>query len=217
MPNRGEWQKRIGHLALLLVVLITLALNIYRAKQLDVFENAPVWGVLHSVPAALSNIFVKSIPRYTYSTEIFNAYFVTPWVLPESPSAINAAISRISEFDYSKIYGSYLLLGNDDKGIVDLVEISFRLFGLKVESVTIAYYLLLSLSTFLFVFQYWQRPLAMATVACVLFSMYLFLPFIVFNVQLVSPLAMRCMPMLSIIASLHCLLWYFRPQKDLSG
>jgi hypothetical protein len=217
IKNESDASKRIGYLILTLAVAAALSLNIFRAIDLDIFPNAPVWGVLHSIPAALSNIFVDSIPRYTYSTDVFNAYFITPWVLPDSSAGINEAISRISRMDFDKVDGSYLLLGNDDKGIVDLVEISLRIFGLRVESVAVSYYLLLFFSTSLFALQYFRRPIAMVAAACLLFSMYQFLPFITFYEQLVSPLAMRVMPMLSTIACLHCLLWYFYPQKSAFG
>jgi hypothetical protein len=211
-PNFG---RRIGFLLLLLVVAAALLLNVLRAAQLGVFHNAPIW-VLHAVPAALTQMYAKSTPRYTISTDIHDAYFAAPWQPPGSRAEINKAISKISTFNFDKAKSSYVLLPGDDKGIVDFVELSFRAFAPRIEAVATLYYVLLSISVLLFLWRYWNRPVAVASVACVLFSMYQFLPTIVFNPQLTSPLALRSMPLLSIVACLHCAYFCWKPGATIS-
>lgn len=214
--ERYDLRKRWGHGLLMLAVAVALLLNVFRSVEFGVIRNAPVW-VLHAVPAALTQMFVKSVPRYTYSKRVHDAYFVSPWEAPGTRADVNRAISKIAALDQSTTDSSYLLLGNDDKGIVDFIEASFRIFALRIESVALLYYSVLFLSTLLFVWRYWRRPMAMATVACLLFSMYQFLPLIVFNQQLTSPLALRCMPVLSLIACLHCALFCWRPEKSIAA
>jgi hypothetical protein len=68
----------------------------------------------------------------------------------------------------------------------------------------------------LFCWRYWNRPYAMVSAACLLFSMYQFLPLIVFNPQLGSPLALRCMPLLAVIGFLHCAYFSWSPASRLA-
>ena len=205
----------VGRLILVAAALSAFWLNVMRAEDEGVFKNAPFW-VLDAVPAALTNIFAPSAPRYTISDAVADAYLGSPRQPPGSAEAVNSAIAKVTRQDFTHAARGYALLGNDDKGIVDFVELAFRVFGLRIESVAIAYYALLLLSSLLFCWRYWNNCMAMVALTSVLFAEFQILPYLVFNPQLTSPLALRCIPIISVIACLHCALHYWRTRATLT-
>ena len=181
---------------------------LWRANELNVFENAPI-VVLDAVPAALTHIFVPSMPRYTVAEDISQAFYVSPKTPPRAADQVNASILRISEMDHRAT--SYNLLGFiDDRGIIDFVELAFRIFGMNIQSVAVLFYAVLFVSSLLFYGVYRKTLAALASLACILFAQYQILPEIVLNGQLASPLALRCAPILSLVAVMHCCLYCFR-------
>jgi hypothetical protein len=200
----------IGYCVLFIGLAFAFAMNLDRAKDLGIFENLPQWAVVRSVPVALTNIKNSTHPRYTVSTTIRDAFFVAPMQPPDSTEEINAAITKISHPDFEKDLGDFVILDNDDKGTVDFVEFAFRIFGLKIQSVAIAYYSLLFVSCFLFGWRYWREPLALVAVTCLLLAEFQLLPYMTFNKQLVSPLATRCLPIFALVSCLHCALYYWK-------
>lgn len=209
----GSTMRACGRAIILLCVFGAFFLNVYRAQSLDAFDNPAIW-VLQAVPAALTNIFVPAAPRYTISADIAGSYLDPSGQAPHGQEAVDAAIAKIAEQGMRLGPANYSLLGNDDKGIVDLVEISFRLFGLKISSVTWAYYGLLLITSLLFCWRYYASTAALVALAILLFAEFQALPFAVFNPQLGSPLALRCIPTLSIIACLHCVLYSWKRARS---
>ena len=182
--------------ALILLAVGAFGLNVSRAERMGVFRDMPGW-VVDAIPAALTQIHRPDLPRYTIATKIRDLYY-----LPIAAAELNARIATISAADLSSSTG-YVLLGNDDKGIVDFVEWAFRLLGPYAQSIPRLYYGLLGLSVMLFIVSFRNRPVHLAAAACVLFASYQVLPYTVMNSQLGSPLALRCMPLLSLVACLH--------------
>jgi hypothetical protein len=199
----------LGRLLIAMVAAVVFWLNVTRAEDEGVFKNPPIW-VLDAIPAALSHIFIASASRYTVSTDIADVYYGIPRQSPQSETDVNSAIAKVSRQDFRVAKPGYALLGNDDKGIVDFVELSFRVFGLRVESVATAYYALLLFSASLFYWRYWRDCTALAALTCLLFAEFQVLPYETFNPQLSSPLALRCLPILSLIACLHCSFHYWK-------
>lgn len=180
---------------LCLVVVGAFALNVVRAENLGVFRSMPGW-VVDAIPAAVTHIYRPDLPRYTVASEIHDLYYAS------NSTELNSRVAAIAAAAISTS-AQYRLLGNDDKGIVDFVEWSFRLLGPEVNSIPQLYYGLLALSVSLFLFSFRKEPAQLAAAGCVLFATYQVLPYTVLNSQLNSPLALRCMPLLSLIACLH--------------
>jgi hypothetical protein len=213
--SRTSAMRLVGRLILVAAAISAFWLNVHRAEDEGVFENAPIW-VLDAVPAALTNMLVASAPRYTISDAVAEGYFVSPRQPPTAVAAVNSAIAKISRQDFGDAKPGYALLGNDDKGIVDFVELSFRVFGLRIESVATAYYAFLLVSAILFCWRYLENSMAMVALTTVLFAEFQVLPYLVFNPQLTSPLALRCLPILSMVACLHCALQFWRARVSLA-
>lgn len=208
-PSVRRW---VCGLLLFLTAFWAFTLNVQRARDLGVFENASVW-VLDAVPVALTHMYLPWNPHYTLSAKVRDAYYPTPRTPPTSAERVNEAIAKISAMDFRNRDDPYALLGNDDKGIVDFVEIAFRVFGLKIQAVATLYYALLAFSSLIFFWSYRKSPLALSAMICVLFASYQLLPYTVFNPQLNSPIALRCLPMLALVACLHCTTHCFRNES----
>ena len=98
-------------------------------------------------------------------------------------------------------------MGPDDKGIVDLIELSFLTFGYAAENVTLMYYVILAASCSIYVAAFWHTPSRLLLVTALLAMLYLSLPMVAYNGQLRSVLALRALPVLAMVACLHCLVF----------
>ncbi|GIW82284.1 MAG: hypothetical protein KatS3mg105_4091 [Gemmatales bacterium] len=87
--------------------------------------------VVDAIPPALSETCKPDSKRYTTLVTIQRAF----QNIGHSAQQLNAAIAKVRTFDLSSDNGDYVLLGSDDKGIVDFVRIAFQLFGYRVQSV----------------------------------------------------------------------------------
>ena len=79
----------------------------------------------------------------------------------KSGAHIDQAIAHILDPNFPVADRSDRLLGPDDKGIVDVTSLAFRLLGYKVENVLYMYYLILGISSFLFVVCNPKSPFAL--------------------------------------------------------
>jgi hypothetical protein len=183
---------------LLAVILVGAAFGITagRSLSLELQAQPPVW-VVNAIPAALSELYFGHRKRYVDS-------------LPErnpSAKAVNLSMRKVREINPSRVGTAYILMGPDDKGIVDLVELSFLLFGYAAENVTLLYFVILAASCVLYVAAFWRSPSQLLLVAAFLAMLYLALPMVAYHGQLRSVLALRTLPVLSMVACLHCLVF----------
>ena len=191
----------------LLLVGLAFGLNVEQGLALKLDRTAPVW-VADAIPPALSGILFHHDKRYTTLTAV-NQAFYRGLPAPRTAPTIDAAIAAVASI-HDPIDRSYVLLGNDDKGIVDFVEGAFRIFGLRTSSVFKGYFLLLGLSCVAYLLAYGARPAPVLALTSFLVMHALTMPALTFNAQLESPWALRAIPILSMVACLHGLLfgWY---------
>src|SRR2546426_976229 len=193
------------------LAVLSFGLNIERGRALQLDSTVPRW-VAEAIPPALSRILFDHDKRYTSLVEVHDAFYQGAYTPPLTAAGIDAAIAAVAALDPKQIDRRYALLGPDDKGIVDLVEGGFRLFGLRTDSAFKTYFLVLGLSCLAFLLQYGSRPAPLLALVAFLVMHYQVMPALVMNEQVGSPLALRAIPILSMVACLHCLLfgWYGR-------
>ncbi len=126
-----------------ILVILIFSLNVHRAINLDMYKQPSSWAV-DAIPSVLSNKYYDS-KKYLVIKEVKESFADQHSALGSFNLAINSVIKKIQD---SQILDttSYEVLGNDDKGIVDYVNLAFSLFGNNVESMFILYYFLLGIS-----------------------------------------------------------------------
>jgi len=199
-----------------LLVVAAFGLTVWRAWALEVQTRPGVW-VVDAVPAALSELLFGHPKKYTVLATVRQRFFSRLNRENATARTINPAIRQVADMDRATVGDGYVLLGPDDKGIVDLIAVSFRLFGYRIESVTIAYFALLGLSCALYLAAFWRRPAALLLLASILGTLYLVMPMLVLNPQLRSVLALRALPILSMVACLHILLFMASSLRERVG
>jgi hypothetical protein len=142
------------------------------------------------------------------------AFYTDPAVPPSDARDIDVTIRKILELDPSTIDRSYVLLGLDDKGIVDVVTLSFQTLGFRLERVLYFYFGLLAVSCAVFVLAFFRRPLLLLLLVTFLVMDWLTLPALSANPQLVSVLGLRVAPVLTMVACLHCVLFVLGPRPS---
>ena len=204
--SRPGFGTRLASLCAISLLVVAFGMTVARAAALEIQTHPPRW-VVDAIPAALSELYFNHPYRYTVLTSVWER-FNDP--LPERGIAakhINLAIRKVSEIRPARVGSSYRLLGPDDKGIVDLVRVSFQLFGIRTESVTALYFVILLASCAVYVLAFWRSTSRLLLLAAFLGMLYLTLPMVTYNAQLTSMLALRALPVLSMVACLHCLLF----------
>lgn len=201
-PRGSRWAPALG----ILLILAAFGMTATRAVELELPTRVPFW-VVDAIPPAISELYYGHRLRYTALESVQRRFFSR--VDRDNPTArtVNAAMQRLRETSNEDPGPAYLLMGPDDKGIVDLVELGFRLFGPRLESVITMYFALLALSCLLYVVAFWRSPSALLLLAASLAMLYLVMPMVAFNPQLKSLLALRALPILAMVACLHCLLF----------
>jgi hypothetical protein len=197
---------RLASLVGLVLVVAAFGMLVSRAVTLDFFNRQPIW-VADAIPAALSELYYGHDKRYTALESVRRRFFARVDREVATARTVNAALRRLEETAENSRGEPYVLLGPDDKGIVDLIEGGFLLFGLRAESIAAFYFALLALSCLLYTLAFWRSPAALLALAAFLGMFYLVEPMIMHNGQLRSILALRVLPILSIVACLHCLLF----------
>ncbi|MFZ5781002.1 MAG: hypothetical protein ACOY4R_12465 [Pseudomonadota bacterium] len=69
--------------------------------------------------------------------------------------------------------GSLMTMVYDDVGIVDFDKAAFSLFGFRIQSLYYLFFTILSLSTAVFLLQFWIRPVAHIVLLCCLYAFFL--------------------------------------------
>jgi hypothetical protein len=197
---------RLASLLGVLLVVVAFGIVVTRAVALDFHNRQPFW-VTDAIPAVLSELYYGHEKRYTALESVHRRFFARVDREVATARTINAAMRRLEETGEESRGEPYRLLGPDDKGVVDLIAGSFLLFGLRTESIVTLYFTLLLLSCALYVAAFWRSPSALLLLAAFLGMLYLVMPMIMHNGQLRSILALRVLPILSMVACLHCLLY----------
>jgi hypothetical protein len=204
--SRPGFGTLLASLFAIALIVAAFGITVTRAVALEIHTHPPRW-VVEAIPAALSELYFKHPHRYTVLTSVRERFYSR---MPERNATardINTAVRRVGEIRPGRAGGPYTLLGPDDKGIVDLIRISFQLLGTRVESVTYIYFLILLASCLVYVVAFWRSATRLLLLAAFLVMLYLTLPMVTYNAQLTSILALRTMPVLSMVACLHCLLF----------
>ena len=198
------------------LVVAAFGITVTRAVALEIHTHPPRW-VIEAIPAALSELYFRHPHRYTILTSVRERFYSRMPERNATAREINTAIRRVGEIRPGRAGGPYTLLGPDDKGIVDLIRISFQLFGFRAESVTAIYFVILLASCLVYVVAFWRSTSRLLLLAAFLAMLYLTLPMVTYNAQLTSILALRAMPVLSMVACLHCLLFMAGSLKERPG
>lgn len=111
-----------------------MALTLFQSISLKMDKESPGW-VIDAVPPALSNSAFNA-KKYTTLTYIHDYFYKET----QTAASINQTIKNILNFKKEEIGEQYKVLGSDDKGIVDFVQISFSLFGHKIQSPIYLYF-----------------------------------------------------------------------------
>jgi hypothetical protein len=198
---------RLPSSASFLVLLVVFGANVIRAYTLGMDHHPPKW-LIEAIPAALSDLAFGNRDGYT-SLKAVNDVFYTSLQGKRDGAMVDRAIREVMAVNQNAVSAQTELLGDEDKGIVDLVKISFRLFGYKTASPLHLYFVLLFLSCLIFAVTF-NCAFLHSILAGFLVAHYLFLPTVFYHAQLQSVLALRFLPVLSMVACLHCLLFATR-------
>jgi hypothetical protein len=202
----------------ILLVAAAYGLNVARIFRTGMVHAPAAWAV-DAIPPALSEVYFGHPVRYTTIPEVKKCFYQLLGVKPLdyqeqhgrsfSARQINPIITELVERSRHPRPASHsyaLLETDDDWGIVDFAKLSFVLFGPRVESLTYFYLLLLGVSLLFYVLAFAGSPWRLFLATTYLCALYLLIPAIVYHPQLGSLLALRAFPLLSMVATLHCVL-----------
>src|SRR5215467_6261771 len=194
---------RLVSAAGLFVLLVLFGINVMRAWALDMGYYPPL-EVVNAIPPALSDLAFKNHDGYT-SLKAINDAFLTS--LRNNPmfgfgeirlryvgEMIDRAIGEVLTLNPDTISRETVLLGigdgslyPDDKGLTDLVKLSFKIFGYKAASPLYLYFSLLFLSGLIFVLAF-NTTFCQTVLAGFLVAHDLLLPVVFYHLQLQSVL-----------------------------
>ncbi len=185
-------------------------LGLNRAIVFGMDINPGTWAV-YSIPHSMSDLVFGSTKKYTSNREVRNAF---TGELNTDKGSVNGAINRILRLDKAKLTDGLYLWENEDKGIIDFVSMSFSTFGFKVQSILYFYFLIIFISSLAFIISNFYSISRLAILLQFFVMIYLVLPVTSLHGQLSSLTAPRTFPVLSIIATIHCILFVFSPKND---
>jgi hypothetical protein len=190
----GSWLVPLALLA------FCLGLNVHAARSLDMHRVSPVW-VDNAAPVALANLEFGHRSDYTGSIQVLGLFRDA---IKKYPGATLNQQLRYA-LDHRDAVHEHLayLAGYDDKGIIDFLKLGFFLFGYTLKSAIDLYFLLLGLSSLLFLLRFRREKWALILLFGFLLAHYCLLPAVALNPQLRSVLALRFMSVLSMVAALH--------------
>jgi hypothetical protein len=203
-------QRKVLTSICLALVLLAFVVSFGAALRLKMHSEVPVW-VYAAVPPALSRVEYGH-DRYLSLNFVHDAYYAA--LKSSYAKDVNKAIEAVVTQYKEAPERSDRILSSDDKGIVVLTEISFRIFGYRIEGVLYLYYIILGLSAALFAYSYRRNPHALLLLASFLLLHRLILPMIKYDAQLGGITALRCMPVLAMIACMHGILFLFETRID---
>jgi hypothetical protein len=187
--------------------------NLQRAQSLGMGDHPCIW-VYDAIPPAISNLSFHSPANYTSLKAVSDSFYAAMRNQQHDSATVARAIAKARSLDPATISRQTVVLGGDDKGIVDVVKLGFILFNYSNARIMDVYFILLYISIIFFIISF--RDLAWPSViaACFLVSHYMLLPLVNYNAQLQSVLALRYLPVLALFACLHCLFYIGRARFD---
>jgi hypothetical protein len=211
-PGIRGWVALAG--GLLLVMLG--GANLARVRSLGMDTHLPFW-VVDAIPPALSDLSYGLRGDYTSLKAVSEAFYgsLGPNIQGDpgrNAAQVNRAIAQALSLNPMTISRKTVLLSGDDKGIVDLVKLTFLLFGRDSARIIYGYFAILFFSIILFVASFRTTFLPLVLAALFLAAHYSILPLAYYNPQLQSVLALRFLPVLALVACLHCLYFTLWPQ-----
>ncbi len=218
MDNTSIRRARWGAAGLILIALF--GANLARVRSLGMDDLPPFW-VVDAIPPALSNLVFHSPSDHASLAVVSSAFYASlqgnaPYQ-PRDTQMIGRAIAAVRALDPGTIARDEQLMSGDDKGIVDFVKIAFALFGYRSDRIIYLYFLVLFVSISLLIFCFRASPLPPIIAGAFLTAHFMLLPAVFYNLQLRSVLAPRFLPVLGLVACLHCLFFAFRPSSKPSG
>ncbi|HZO30381.1 MAG TPA: hypothetical protein VFH48_30795 [Chloroflexota bacterium] len=214
MARRSTGRARAFEDLALVIALIAggaaIWLNVQRISTLGLDDSPPVW-VIDAIPPVLSAQFFGHPIRYTSLSTVSDSFYEGLKNRPREAGEIDAVIDEIARLDPAQLDTGYRLLGPEDKGIVDFVAAAFWIFGQKTRAITWLY-LIVVLASALALLAAARRSLPIiAWLVAFLLAHALLMPMVAFNPQLGSYLALRAVPVMSMIACFHLLVYLLQP------
>ena len=216
MPADSPVKKKWGRLlcsASFFILVVLFAANVIRAHTLGMGHYPPMW-VVDAIPPALSDLAFGNRDGYTSLKAVHDVFYTSlqsnnPNLLRDG-TMVDRAIREVMALNPNAVpLQTQLLATQDDKGIVDLVKISFKLFGYKAASPLYLYFVLLFLSAVIFAVTF-NTAFFHTVLAAFLAAHYLLLPTVFYHMQLQSIVVPRFLPVLSMVACLHCIVFATR-------
>jgi hypothetical protein len=218
---RSSVQPRTWTVTLGWLILVVLAWgNIQRVRSLGMPENPPFW-VVDAIPPVLSHLEFGQRADYTSLKDVSDTFYhalrLESSALEHDSTTVARAISATLSLDRKAVSRETILLRDDDKGLVDFVHLSFLIFGYASEKIVYLYFALLFISVGVFAASFRKNLFSLTVAGLFLVAHYLILPLVFYHQQLKSVLAPRFLPVLALMACLHCLMFITRPQKTIGG
>jgi hypothetical protein len=182
------------------LLALGVAMNVHAAMSLGMHRVVPGWYV-SAVPVALSTLGFGHVADYSALTGVRDVF--EPHAGSLTSDGVNAGIRAVMNTPAPAIARDRYFIGTDDKGVVDLVTLSFSIFGYRAEGLLYTYFLILGLSTLVFAIHFRRPGWPLALAAALLAAHYAVLPAVGLNPQLMSVIAPRFISVLGMLACLH--------------
>jgi len=211
---------RLATILGLLLMAFLFAANVWRMFSLGMDKHPPFW-VVDAIPPALSDLRFGGRGDYTVYNDVSDVFYkalrAQSLALDHDSGMVQRSMAAVMALDPSRISRKTVLLGGEDKGIVDFVKIAFRLFGFDCRRIVYLYYAILAGSLSLLVGSFAANRSVITFACAFLTGHYLLQPIIFSNPQLQSVLALRFLPVLALMACLHSMLFAQRPVLSPGG
>lgn len=189
-------------------------LNVYQVNVLGLADAPPRW-VVDAIPPVLSLQLYEHPVRYTSLISVRDQFYAGLAAHGREADGIDQTMAELATLPPSEVGTAYVLLGPDDKGMVDFVAIAFWLLGVQTRAITWLYLLILLASSSALLLATRAAPAVAAWLTGFLVAHALLMPSVAYNPQLGSYLALRAVPVLSIVACFHLLMFLMRPSSRL--
>lgn len=206
LPLFIQHKKTIVAACMVFLIFFAFMMNIQRSIKLEMDVKPSMWSI-NAIPYALSKL-VFDQEKYISNKVVYDAF-----MHGRNTISNNAGIDYVLNLEKSSIGKDFILWDIEDKGIIDYVSLSFKIFGFKAERILNLFYLILFVSSLAYTAINILYPTRLIILLQFLIMLYLVQPMTSINPQLTSLVAPRALPVLSIIACLHCLFFTFTPSK----